>query len=267
LLTASTVPCCLAYDPAFHYEIATIVRDGMRRMYENDEDVFYYLALYNENYEMPDMPEGVEEGILRGLYRYRRVEAGDRPRVNLFGSGVLLQQALAAADRLGEDYGVAADVWSVTSYSELRRDALAAERRARLNPDKPAPESWLQRQLSDEGDEVPVVAVTDSMKAVADQVGRFVRQPWAVLGTDGFGRSDTRENLRRYFEIDSDSILYAALVELARAGRLPMERVLEARDGLGIDQDGLDPATTDEVRPSKRRGKGTERDDKLATRK
>jgi pyruvate dehydrogenase E1 component len=261
LLTASTVPSCLAYDPAFHYEIATIIKDGLRRMFDENEDVFYYLALYNENYEMPDMPEGVEEGILRGLYRYRTSANTADPRVNLFGSGVILQQVLQAAHILEEEYGVAADVWSVTSYGELRRDALDHERRARLAPDQSAPGSWLDHQLADVADDVPVVAVTDSLKAVADQIGRFVRQPWAVLGTDGFGRSDTRENLRKFFEIDANSIIYSALVELARLDKFPMDKALATREALGIDADRLDPACTDAViedratRASKKPGK------------
>ncbi|RKZ13450.1 hypothetical protein DRQ53_13310 [bacterium] len=258
LLTASTVPNCLAYDPAFHYEIATIVEDGLRRMYDENEDVFYYLALYNENYEMPAMPEGVEEGILRGLYRFSEAKDDQRPRVNLFGSGVILQQVIAAAALLDKDYGVSADVWSVTSYGQLRKDALSAERETRLNPDQPARQSWLDEQLAKVGSDTPVIAVTDSMKAVADQVGRFVQQPWAVLGTDGFGRSDTRENLRRYFEVDAASIAWAALVELSRLDKLPMDQLLQARDALGIDADRPDPASTDVVipRPKKKARKG-----------
>jgi pyruvate dehydrogenase E1 component len=247
LLVASTVPNCLAYDPAFHYEIATIVREGMRRMYQENEDVFYYLALYNENYEMPEMPEGVEEGILRGLYEYRTIGDGSGPKVNLFGSGVILQQAIRAAELLESEYGVTSRVWSATSFGELRRECLAAERRARLNPSEPEPQTWLSQQLDGIPNDEPVIAVTDSMKAVADQIGRFVPQPWAVLGTDGFGRSDTRENLREFFEIDAKSIAYAALVELSRQDQLPLARVKQAREALGIDADGIDPAVTDEI--------------------
>ena len=251
LLTASTVPNCLAYDPAFHYETATIVREGMRRMFENDEDVFYYLTLYNENYEMPDMPEGVEEGILKGLYRFRSSEVDDAkaPRANLFGSGVILQQVLAAQKILAEDYGVAATVWSAPSYSELRRDALDVERWNRLNPDRDARVPYVTSVLADEAKTTPIVAATDSMKAVADQIAHWVEQPFVALGTDGFGRSDTRENLRRFFEIDAAHVVYATLVELARQDAIPLEVALKARERFGIDTDRENPARIDQVLP------------------
>jgi pyruvate dehydrogenase E1 component len=251
LLTATTVPNCLAYDPAFHYETATIVRDGLRRMYQDGEDVFYYLTLYNENYEMPDMPEGVEEGILKGLYRFRPspLEDGDAPRAHLLGSGVILQQVMEAQRILAEDYGVAATVWSAPSFSELRRDALTVERSNRMVPDGEARVPYVTGCFADESRDVPVVAATDSMKAVADQVSRWIPLPFTALGTDGFGRSDTRENLRHFFENDAAHVVYATLVELARLDRLPLEVALKARERFGIDPDRPDPAHTDEVRP------------------
>lgn len=249
LLTATTVPNCLAYDPAFHFEIATIVREGMRRMYENDEDVFYYVTLYNENYEMPEMPQGVEEGILKGLYRYRASDLGraDAPRAHLLASGVILQQALRAQKILAEKYGVAADVWSATSFSELRREALSVDRHNRMHPEREAKVPYVTSLFADEEAHVPVLAVTDSMLAVADQIRAWIPLPFTVLGTDGFGRSDTRENLRRFFENDAENLVYATLVELARQDRLPLEVAVAARAELGIEADRPDPAHTDEV--------------------
>ena len=252
LLVASTVPNCKAYDPAFHYETATIVKDGLRRMVDDDEDVFYYLTLYNENYEMPPMPEGVEEGILRGLYRFRQAPelAADAPRIHLFGSGVTVQTTLKAQEILAERYGVAASVWSATSYSELRRDALACERQARLHPEEDAPRSTLTELFAGEDSTVPVVAVSDSMKAVPDQIAPYLPLPMVTLGTDGFGRSDTREELRRFFEIDAEHVVFAALSELGRRGRLDMSVVVEARRSMGIEADRPDPAHTDEITPA-----------------
>jgi len=251
LLTATTVPNCLAYDPAFHFETATIVREGLRRMYQNDEDVFYYLTLYNENYEMPDMPEGVEDGILKGLYRFRPspLDDDDAPRAHLLGSGVILQQVLEAQRILAEDYGVAATVWSAPSFSELRRDALTVERANRLSPDREPQVPYVTSCFADEATGTPVVAATDSMKSVADQVARWIPLPFTALGTDGFGRSDTRENLRRFFENDTANVVYATLIELARVDRVPLEIALKARDRFEIDPDRPDPAHTDEVRP------------------
>ncbi|MDM7913832.1 MAG: pyruvate dehydrogenase (acetyl-transferring), homodimeric type, partial [Candidatus Eisenbacteria bacterium] len=190
LVLASVNPACLVYDPAWAYEVATIVQEGMARMYERNEDVFYYITLYNENFGMPAMPEGAREGILRGLYLYRRAPE-DRPlRAQLFGSGTILPQALRAQEIL-QRFGVAADVWSATSYVELRREALDCERWNRLHPDR-RPRVPYVTQLLD-GTEGPVVAASDFMKQVPDMVGRWIPRDYVVLGTDGFGRSDTRE--------------------------------------------------------------------------
>jgi pyruvate dehydrogenase E1 component len=238
---ASTVPTVRAYDPAFAYEIAVIVQDGLRRMYGEQEDCFYYLTVENEMYPMPAMPEGVEEGIRRGLYKLAPSEAPDDwPHIHLFGSGAILREALKAQQLLA-DRSVAADVWSVTSYSELRRDALAAERWNMLHPSEPPRQPFVTRTLADEP--WPIVAATDYMKIVADQIARFTPGGLRVLGTDGFGRSDTRDALRRFFEVDAAMICVAALYELSQHGTIPVEQVERAIQELEIDRDKPDPAT------------------------
>src|SRR5439155_19896914 len=244
LLLASTNPACLAYDPAFAYEIGAIVRDGIRRMYGTrdggGEDVFYYLALYNENYPQPAMPEGAEEGILQGLYRFKEGSNGDRRhRAQILASGPMVMQALRAQEILAEDHDVAASVWSATSYQQLRVDALECERWNRLHPGEPKRESFVVRTLgSAEG---PVVAVTDSIKSVPDQIARWVQQPFVSLGTDGWGRSDTREALRRFFEVDAEHIVVATLSALADMGEVKPETVAEAITRYEIDPERTSP--------------------------
>jgi pyruvate dehydrogenase E1 component len=238
---ASTVPTVRAYDPAFAYEIAVIVEDGLRRMYVEQEDCFYYLTVANEMYTHPAMPDGAREGILRGLYKLAPADASVRgPRVHLFGSGAILREALRAQSLLAER-GVAADVWSATSYATLRRDAVALQRWNRLHPLEPERVPFLSSVLAAEP--YPIVAATDYMKIVADQIGPFVPAGLVALGTDGFGRSDLRPALRRFFEVDAECIAVAALHTLAARGELPRERVAEAIHALGIDPDKLDPAT------------------------
>ena len=237
LLMATTNPACRSYDPAFAYEVAAIVKDGMRRMYLEDEDIFYYLTLYNESYAQPAMPEGVEDGILRGLYRFK--EADERKhRVQLLGSGNILQQVLKAQEMLAE-YDVAADVWSAPSYQQLRLDALESERWNRLHPEEARRQPYVSRVL--ENAEGPIIAASDSMKAVPDQVARWVPGPFVPLGTDGFGRSDTREALRRHFEVDAENIVVAALAALAEFGDLKPEVVTEAIGRYGIDPERTPP--------------------------
>ncbi len=238
LLMATTNPACLSYDPAFAYEVATVVREGMRRMYEEDEDVFYYITLYNEPYVQPVMPEGVEEGILRGIYRFK--EADDlKHKVQLFGSGNMMQQTLVAQQMLADEWDVGADVWSVPSYQQLRVDALEAERWNRLHPEEARRVPYVGRAL--ENAEGPVIAASDSIKAVPDQVARWIPAPFVPLGTDGFGRSDTREALRRHFEVDAASIVVAALAALAEFGDLKPETVTEAIARYGIEPDRTPP--------------------------
>ncbi|MFY9727719.1 MAG: pyruvate dehydrogenase (acetyl-transferring), homodimeric type [Bryobacteraceae bacterium] len=240
LVLASTVPTCAAYDPAYAYEIAIIVQDGIRRMYQLQEDRFYYLTLYNENYPMPAMPECLDpQGVLRGIYRFQAAPEG-KAVVQLFGSGPILNEALRAQEILANQYGVAADVWSVTSYNELRRDALAAERWNRLHPDQPARAPYIVEAL--QGAEGPIVAATDYMKVVADQVAPWLPGRMETLGTDGFGRSDNREYLRRHFEVNAESIATAALSRLARDGRFDMGKAKAAFAELGVDTEKIDPA-------------------------
>jgi pyruvate dehydrogenase E1 component len=237
---ASTVPNCAAYDPAFAYEIAVIVREGIRRMYERREDLFYYLTLYNENYPMPPMPEGLDpEGILKGIYLYQAAEEGPAA-VQLFGSGPILNEALRARKILAEAYGVSAAVWSVTSYNELRREALAVERWNRLHPDQPPRQPYIVEAL--QGAEGPIVAASDYMKVMADQLAPWLSGRMETLGTDGFGRSDNREFLRKHFEVNAESIASAALSRLAREGKFDAEKAAAAFGELGVDTETPDPA-------------------------
>jgi pyruvate dehydrogenase E1 component len=239
---ASTVPNCRAYDPAFAYEVAVIVHDGIERMYgDAPEDVFYYVTLYNEAITMPAMPEGVEDGIVRGLYRYRAAPKTRSHRAQLLGSGTAMVAALDAQQILGDEYDVAADVWSATSYKLLREDALEAERWSRLHPREPARVPYVTQCLGDVGG--PTIAVTDFMKAIPDQVSRFVPEPFVPLGTDGYGFSDTRPALRRHFEIDSAHIVVATLDALARAGAVKTKVVAEAIRRFDLDPERPDPRT------------------------
>jgi pyruvate dehydrogenase E1 component len=240
LLMASTVPNCAAYDPAYAYEIAIVVQDGIRRMYHDREDLFYYLTLYNENYPMPPMPEGLNpEGVLKGIYRYRAAEKGNA-KVQLFGSGPILNEALRAQQILAEKYNLAADVWSVTSYNELRREALEVERWNRLHPDQPERVPYLLAALKDAAG--PIVAATDYMKAVADQIAPWLSGRMETLGTDGFGRSDNREYLRKHFEINAESIVTTALSRLARDGKFDAKKAKAAFAELSVDTERIDPA-------------------------
>jgi pyruvate dehydrogenase E1 component len=240
----SVVPNVRAYDPAFGYEVAVIIQDGMRRMMAEQEDVFYYITLMNENYNHPAMPERAAEGILRGMYLLREGKVGKRkkvPRVQLLGSGTILNEVLAAAELLESDFGVAADVWSVTSFTELRRDGIAAERWNMLHPVDDARQSYVTEQLDGRG---PVVASTDYIRAYADQIRQWVPGRYRVLGTDGFGRSDSRQALRRFFEVNRHYVAVAALKELADDGQVEPGRVQEAIERYEIDAEAPMPTTT-----------------------
>ena len=212
---ASTVPTCLTYDPAYVYELAVVVQDGIRRMYEKGEDIFYYITMYNEDYAMPAMPDGVEEGILRGIYKLK--PAAGEAAVQLFGSGPILNEVLKAQETLATKYGVQANVWSVTSYTELRRDALAVERWNRLHPAAQERLPYLLQALGDA--KGPVIAASDYMKAMPDLLSPWLPSRLSTLGTDGFGRSDNREHLRSHFEVNAESIVGATLSKLAREGK------------------------------------------------
>jgi pyruvate dehydrogenase E1 component len=239
-LAASAVPNVIAYDPAFAYELAVIVRHGLARMFQDQEPVMFYLTLYNETYPMPPMPEGVEDGILGGIYRLEAAATAGEPRVRLLASGPIVREATRAATLLAGHCGVGADVFSVTSWSELGRDAEAAERAARLDPGGERRISRIEAALA--GSEAPIVAASDYVKLVPGQIARFVR-PITVLGTDGFGRSDTREALRRHFEVDAEHIAVAALSLLARQGMLEPAVARRAIEELGIDAGRPDPRT------------------------
>ncbi|KAA3626846.1 MAG: pyruvate dehydrogenase (acetyl-transferring), homodimeric type [Proteobacteria bacterium] len=242
-LQASHIPNCISYDPTFHYEVAVIVHEGMRRMFQEQENVFYYLTTMNENYTHPAMPEGAETGILKGLYRLSEGEKpkGKRksPRVQLLGCGAILNEVIAAVDLLKNDFGVSADVWSATSFNELARDGQEIERWNRLHPDQTPRQSYVEQCLA--GTEGPVIAASDYMKAFAGQIRAFVPRRYTVLGTDGFGRSDSREALRRHFEVDRYHVVVAALKALADEGAIPVQEVVKAIQQYGIDADKPNP--------------------------
>jgi pyruvate dehydrogenase E1 component len=239
---SSTIPCCVSYDPTYAYELAVIIQDGMRRMYAENEDIFYYITVLNENYAHPAMPEGVEQGILKGMYR---LSAPEKPvegkHVQLMGCGSILQEVVAAAQLLEQDFGVSSEVWSVTSLTELRRDGQEAERWNLLNPEHAPRIGYVESCLQDK--QGPVVVATDYMKIFADQIRPFVsNRRFVTLGTDGFGQSDTRESLRRFFEVDRHFIALAALKALADDGEIPREKVTEAIRLYGIDPQKQNPA-------------------------
>ena len=220
-LLASTIPTLLTYDAAFAYEIAVIIKDGLRRLYAEGEEYFYYLTLYNESYPMPAMPEGAEEGILKGLYKLKPATKGKKYKAHIFGSGPLLREALRAQEILAEQFDVAADVWSATSYKLLRGDALRTKRWNMLHPTAPPKKSYLESVLQNE--EGVFVAVSDYMKMVPDQIAPWVPGGLMTLGTDGFGRSDTRANLRRFFEVDAELSAVATLYALHQKEAFPAQ--------------------------------------------
>lgn len=237
-LLAATIPNCIAYDPTFAYELAVIIQHGLVRMVAKQEDVFYYITLMNENYSHPALPPGVNEGIIKGLYRVSQSNAPG-PKVQLMGSGTILREVIAAAKLLEQDWGVSADVWSATSFNELRRDGLDAHRWNLLHPEEKPRESYVEQCLK--GTAGPVIAATDYMKAYADQIRAFVARRYVVLGTDGFGRSDSREALRRHFEVDRHYVTLAALKALADEGELPPAKASEAIKKYGIDVNKPNP--------------------------
>ncbi|MGF1554100.1 MAG: pyruvate dehydrogenase (acetyl-transferring), homodimeric type [Paracoccaceae bacterium] len=238
---ASTIPNCVSYDPTFAYELAVIVQDGMRRMFAEGEDVYYYLTVENENYGHPDMPEGAEEGIKKGLYRFRQgKKRPSKKHVNLMGCGSIFRQAMAAADKLAE-HGISTDLWAATSFNELAREAQDVARENRMNPTATPQKAFVTKTL--EAAKGPIVAATDYMKAYAEQIRAFVPRPYHVLGTDGFGRSDGRERLRRHFEVDADHIAATAAYALHQEGALKAEEVKAIYDACAIDPDKPNPRT------------------------
>lgn len=226
---AATVPNLLSYDPAFAYEIAVIVRDGIKRMYADQEDIFYYITVTNQNYKMPPMPEGIEDGIVKGMYAYRYVENAE---INLLGSGAIMQEVLNAADQL-EKIGKRVTVWSVTSYTELNREGLAIERQRMLAVDDSVGKPYLETLLEDE--EGIFVAASDYQKALPESIKRWIPNEYLVLGTDGFGLSESREELRDHFEVSADWIVFAALSALARTNREPVSTASKYANSKSLD--------------------------------
>jgi pyruvate dehydrogenase E1 component len=233
---SATIPNCISYDPTFGYEVAVIIQDGLRRMYAERQDVYYYLTVMNENYSMPAMPDGAAPGIVKGMYLFRAGEKKAKaPRVQLLGSGTIFREVIAAAGLLKADWGVEADLWSCPSFTELARDGMAAARANLMHPGAKPVVSHVEACLA--GTQGPVVAATDYVRAFAEQIRAYVPRRYVVLGTDGFGRSDTREKLRQFFEVDRHYVCVAALKALADDGTLPMAKAAEA-----IRKYGLDPA-------------------------
>jgi pyruvate dehydrogenase E1 component len=239
LLLASTIPNLAVYDPAYAYEVAVIIQDGMRRMYAENENLFYYLTLYNENYAMPPIPAGAEPGILKGLYKFLPGPSKAKHQAHLFGSGPILRSALAAQEILAQDYDVSADVWSATNYKRLRNEALLARRWNMLHPTAPRRKSYLETVL--ENEEGAFVAVSDFMKIVPDQIAPWVPGGLMTLGTDGFGRSETRERLRRFFEVDAECTVVATLFALSQKGGVEGRLVEQAIKELHVDPEKVFP--------------------------
>lgn len=241
---SANIPNCISYDPTFAYELAVIIQDGLRRMFKEQENIFYYLTVMNENYVHPDMPKGAEKGILKGMYLLEE-DAGkkkkDQPAVQLMGSGTILREVMEAAKLLRQDFGVSADVWSATSFTELRRDGIDAQRWNMLHPDKKSRTSYVEQCLSNR--KGPVIAASDYVRMFAEQIRGFVPQRYVTLGTDGFGRSDVRKKLRKFFEVDRYYVTVAALKALADEGDIPVKKVNDAIKKYGIDPEKPNPVT------------------------
>ncbi len=232
-ILAGTIPNCVSYDPTFSHEVAVIVHHGLQRMFVDQDDVFFYLTLMNENYTHPDMPMGSEEGIIKGLYRLSKTAKPGKKHVNLMGSGTILVQAIKAAEMLKADFGVTSDIWSATSLNELAREGQDAERHNRLNPLGEERVPYVTELLT--GTKGPVIAATDYMKAYAEQIRAFVPNRFTVLGTDGYGRSDSRVNLRDFFEVDARHIAAAAMVDLYREKTVTKAELTKALKKYDID--------------------------------
>jgi len=242
-VTAATIPNCVAYDPAYAYELAVIIHEGLRRMHVEQENIFYYLTVMNENYHQPPMPDydGIREEILRGMHRIRTAEPSARHTIQLLGGGAILREVLSAADLLESDFDISSDVWSVTSFNELRREGLDAERWNRLHPESEPRSNYVAECL--DRDRGPVIAATDYMKIHAEQIRRYVPTDYHVLGTDGFGRSDSRNRLRYFFEVNQGYVAVAALSALADRDAIPRSWVTDAMKKYGVDPEKPNPVT------------------------
>lgn len=238
---ASTIPNCISYDPTYAYELAVIIQNGLHRMYEKQENVFYYITIMNENYSHPDMPEGVEEGIIKGMYLLKENKKKSKNHVQLMGCGTILREVIKAAEMLEEDFSITSDIWSVTSFNELRKEGLTVERYNNMHPKNKPQESYVTSQLK--GRRGPVIATTDYMRIYADQIRPFVPNRYITLGTDGYGRSDTRTQLRHFFEVDAKFVVLTALNALVAEGTLDKRKVVDAMKRYNINPDKLDPMT------------------------
>ena len=239
-LFSSTIPNCVSYDPTFAYELAVIIQNGMHRMYNKDEDLFYYITVMNENYQHPEMPKNAEEGIIKGMYLLKKSDKS-KVQIQLLGSGTILREVIAAADLLEEDFGISSNIWSVTSFNELRREGLSIKRQNLLHPDKKQKLTYVESLFEDEN--TPVVAATDYMKIYADQIREFIPNKYIVLGTDGFGRSDTRNQLRKFFEVNRYYIVVSALKGLADEGKIEIDKINEAIKKYKIDPNKPEPTS------------------------
>jgi pyruvate dehydrogenase E1 component len=239
LLQAATIPNCHAYDPTFAYEMAVVIQHGMKRMYVDQDNVFYYITAMNENYSHPGMPEGAEEGIIKGLYLFRKGNHKKKLRVNLMGSGSIFREVIAAAELLENDFKVSADIWGVTSFNELRRDALDCERWNMLHPEVQGKVPYISKALDNHHE--PYIAATDYIRSYPDQVRQWIPGSYTVLGTDGYGRSDTRAALRRHFEVDRYYVAVAALKALADQDKISADTVTQAMDKYKINADRSNP--------------------------
>ena len=240
LVNAIAFPTVRAYDPAFGYEIAVIILQGMKKLYEDGDTAIYYLMAENENYVHPEMPEGVEEGIMKGAYKFsERVADSEKYRVTLFGSGAIMNYAIEAQKMLAEKYNISSSLYSVTSYTELRRDAAECQRWNMLHPDQPTKKSYIETLL--EGESGPFIAASDYIRALPEQISQYVPGPFYALGTDGMGRSETREALRRHFEVDAEFITAASLYQLQQQGEVESSFVAQAIQDLGIDPEKVNP--------------------------
>ena len=239
-LFSSTIPNCVSYDPTFAYELAVIIQNGMHRMYNKDEDLFYYITVMNENYQHPEMPKNAEEGIIKGMYLLKKSDKS-KVQIQLLGSGTILREVIAAADLLEEDFGISSNIWSVTSFNELRREGLSIKRQNLLHPDKKQKLTYVESLFEDEN--TPVVAATDYMKIYADQIREFIPNRYIVLGTDGFGRSDTRNQLRKFFEVNRYYIVVSALKGLADEGKIEIDKINEAIKKYKIDPNKPEPTS------------------------
>jgi len=234
-LLASNIPNCVSYDPTFSYEMATIFRDGLRRMHEKKENIFYYITAMNENYTHPEKPKGCDEGILKGMYLFKEGNNKGKTKVQLLGSGTILREIIAASEILSREYGIDSDIWSVTSFNELRKDGLETERRNLLNPVKKAEKSFVEKCLDKRSG--PVIAATDYTRAFSDQIRAYTQKSFYSLGTDGYGRSDTRKNLRKFFEVDKEHIVAFTLSALAKEQLIGSESAEKAIKKFKIDKD------------------------------